>query len=546
MNINNYTNLLVIITTLIIVYSLFKRNKFFLNVFRMERYNGKEYLEWLKNNRIASHPRKMTIPLIFVIIITSVFIVTSIYIKHDIFMYLIVFVWTILFLIALKYQKQIPDDILLFSSRLMRLIIFSFILSILEILVILSIYVLIFGLEVYYYPVILLAMTIIYYEVPYNILIANFLVKPLERKLYKREYNNAYDKITSFEDLTTIGIAGSVEKSIMNLTSYTILKEKYNVLRTDQYNDSIKDIIRIINEKLNRNHDIFIADVNSRKIGDIDETAKLIKPQIGIITGIEESNNDKINNIENTMKAKYEIIEALPAEGIAIFNYDNKYVKKLADKTFKEKILYGIEKSDQLDYYATDIKLNKYGTNFILWDKEGTSIECKTRLIGKDNILAILGAAALARTLGMSLKEIAIGVENIKPPNKKLELINRDDGILEINDRFITGPIETNKSIEAMSDFVGRKIIITPGFMDLRYYRSEENRKLGNKIAKTFDFVILVGKKQSREIYKGFLDEAFSKDKILIVNTMEEAHKKLARIQKYGDIILWENEMTNN
>jgi len=367
-------------------------------------------------------------------------------------------------------------------------------------------------------------------------------VKPVEGKLYKKDYDLAYEKLSNIEELKTIGITGSFGKTTTKIIISKILENKFNILKSEEYNNSIKDIIRIINDKLNRSHKVFIMDMAAKNIGDIEEIAKLTKPQIGILTGIEQPNLDAMNNMENIMKVKYELIEELPADGIAIFNYDNKYIKKLADKTFKEKILYGIENPKELDFYATDIKVYSYGTSFILQNKEGESIECRTKLLGRDNILNVLAATATAKVLGLSLDEISKAIESIEPFPKRLELCNIESDIIEIDDRFITGAKETNKSIEVVNGFDGRKIIVTPGIFEIYRNRKQDDIILGNNIAKIFDYVILVGKKQTKDLYEGILEEAFSKDHIIVVNSMEEAKKRLSKLKKSGDVVLWENE----
>ena len=65
--------------------------------------------------------------------------------------------------------------------------------------------------------------------------------------------------------------------------------------------------------------------------------AELVQPKIGIITNIGPAHIETFKNIDNIMKTKYELIEELPTDGVAVFNYDNEHIKKLADKTFKEK-----------------------------------------------------------------------------------------------------------------------------------------------------------------------------------------------------------------
>ena len=115
------------------------------------------------------------------------------------------------------------------------------------------------------------------------------------------------------------------------------------------------------------------------------------------------------------MKTKYELVEELPTDGIAIFNYDNQYIKKLADKTFKEKILYGLEEKESLDIYAEDIEVSEFGSTFTIKDKEGNSIRCTSKLLGKHNIYNILAGVAVARSLGLCYEEIKNGIEKIEP-----------------------------------------------------------------------------------------------------------------------------------
>src|SRR5699024_12853157 len=81
-------------------------------------------------------------------------------------------------------------------------------------------------------------------------------------------------------------------------------------------------------------------------------------------------------------KTKYELIEELPADGVAIFNYDNEDIKKLADKTFKEKRLYGLKDIENVDLYAENIVVSELGSSFVLKDKEGNRLDCTTKLLG--------------------------------------------------------------------------------------------------------------------------------------------------------------------
>ncbi len=81
--------------------------------------------------------------------------------------------------------------------------------------------------------------------------------------------------------------------------------------------------------------------MGARNIGDIKELSKLTQPRIGgVITSVGPTHLETFKNLDNITKTKYELIEELPTDGVAIFNYDDEHLKKLADKTFKEKKSY--------------------------------------------------------------------------------------------------------------------------------------------------------------------------------------------------------------
>src|SRR5690606_41859727 len=134
---------------------------------------------------------------------------------------------------------------------------------------------------------------------------------------------------------------------------------------------------------MTKEHEIFIDELGARNIGDIKELGELVKPKIGVITSIGPTHLETFKNMDNIMKTKYELIEELPTDGIAIFNYDNEYIKKLADKTFKEKILYGIGNNEQLDIYAEEVEVSEMGSTFTIKDKKRNRIRLTTKFIGK-------------------------------------------------------------------------------------------------------------------------------------------------------------------
>ena len=378
-------------------------------------------------------------------------------------------------------------------------------------------------------------------------LISNMIMVPIENKINQGFYNSAQGKIKAREDLTVVGITGSFGKTSTKFIVGTILGERFNVLNTPESYNTPMGLSKVINNDLNDDHEVFIAEMGARNIGDIKEVAELCQPNLGVITSIGPVHIETFKNVDNIMKTKYELIEELPSDGVAIFNYDNEHLKKLADKTFKEKLLYGLEDIENLDIYADDIEVSESGSSFTLRDKKGNSVRCTTRLLGKHNIYNILAGVCVALSLGMNFEEISRGISKIEPIRHRLNIIDSGTGVIVIDDAFNSNPIGTKAALEVISQFKeGRKIIVTPGMVELGAMEESANREFGMDIGKVCDYAILVGEKRSKPIYEGLMEVNFNPDNIFVVSSLEEATERLGRLTRPKDVVLFENDLPDN
>jgi UDP-N-acetylmuramoyl-tripeptide--D-alanyl-D-alanine ligase len=304
---------------------------------------------------------------------------------------------------------------------------------------------------------------------------------------------------------------------------------------------------KVINNDLSDEHEVFVAEMGAKNIGEIREVAQLAQPRIGILTSIGPVHIETFKNIDNIMKTKYELIEELPTDGVAVFNYDNEYIRKLADKTFKEKMLYGLENVEELDMYAEDIVVNEEGSEFTLKDREGNSIRCRTRLLGKHNIYNLLAGACASKVLGLSFEEISKGIEKVEPVEHRLNLIESANGVIIIDDAFNSNPVGTKAALDVLSQFrEGRKIIVTPGMIELGEMEESANHEFGVNIGKVCDYVILVGEQRTKPIYEGLMDTSFNPSNIFVVNNLQEATEVIGKITKEKDVVLFENDLPDN
>ena len=483
-----------------------KRSKDSLHIVQLEGYEKENYKKWVDNNKEKAY--------------------------------------------SFKKSSEPVKKALVFTDRAKRLYIANLIIGFIPMLLVIVFYIVITKsvmISVISIIIMMCVVALVNYFQPITVGWANDITKPIENNINMGFYKSAQNKIKAREDLTVIGITGSFGKTSTKFIVGTILEEKFNVLNTPESYNTPMGLSKVINNDLNAQHEIFIAEMGAKIIGEIKEVAQLAQPKIGVITSIGPVHIETFKNIDNIMKTKYELIEELPSDGIAIFNYDNKHIKKLADKTFKEKILYGLDDVDLLDIYADDIVVSELGSSFTLRDKEGNNVRCTTKLLGRHNIYNILAGACVSKALGLNFEEISKGIAKIEPIPHRLNIINPGTGIIIIDDAFNSNPIGAKAALEVLGQFKeGRKIIVTPGMIELGAMEEEANRELGTDIGKVCDYVILMGKIRTQPIYDGLMDVNYNPNNIFVVNNLDEATVQIGKLARSKDVILFENDLPDN
>lgn len=519
--------------------------KFSLHMVQIEGYDLNKYTEWMSGHKDKIHTTKDKVYAL-ISVVNGIFFVMAL-LKGESNLYSFSMsssIYTSLFLILATRSRYESKKPLVFTSRAKRLYAISLVLVAVDYLIVLLIVKLFLKDVAMYFPLWAGLLSVVYYFSSYYMAGAIYIANPIEKNINKKYYTDASNKSKNMKNLKSIGITGSYGKTSTKFFAATILSEKYKVLNTPESYNTPMGISKIINNDLNDSYDIFIAELGATKTGDIDEVAKLTNPQVGIITSIGPCHLETFKSIDNIMRTKYELIENLPDDGIAIFNYDNEYVRKLADKTFKEKILYGIENIEDTDVFATDIAVGSKGSRFSLCINGLGTIECETKLLGAHNIHNILAGVAAAKIMGLTLEEIRDGISKIESVEHRLQLIDPGTGVIVIDDAFNSNPDGARAALDVLDSFKdNRKIIVTPGMVELGEIEEEENQKFGENIAIVCDIAILVGKKRTTPIYNGLKSKSFNENNLYVVNSLDEASELMKTLTRVGDVVLFENDL---
>ncbi len=369
------------------------------------------------------------------------------------------------------------------------------------------------------------------------LIVINIINKPIEKYYFNYFKKKAIKKLHSLNHTEVIGITGSYGKTSSKNILNDILNVKYNSFKTPKnYNTEI-GLILTINEYLDKFNDYFIAEMGALKKGDIKTYCDLVKPKYGILTSIGKAHLETFKSIENIQEGKFELIESLPSDGVGILNKDDELQVSYKIKNNCKIIWVGI--NSKADFQAINIKCDNEGTTFDC-KIDGELVSFKTKLLGHANVYNILASIALGHYLKIPIKQLKQAVLRVEPVEHRLQLLKKHD-ITIIDDAYNSNPKGFKMALEVLGMMNGKKIIITPGMVELGSEQYELNKQAGIEIAKVCDEVILVGAKQTKPIQDGLLEKKYKN--FHIVDTIDDAFILMHKLKDKNTYVLLENDL---
>ena len=386
------------------------------------------------------------------------------------------------------------------------------------------------------------AITALYCASHIIIMMAVVLLAPLERHINHRYYADAERILHGMPNLKVVGITGSYGKTSTKHYLHRILSEEFSVTMTPGSFNTTMGVIRTVREYLKPYDEVFIVEMGAKQPGDIKEICDLVHPQMGIITAVGEQHLESFKSIENVQRAKFELVDSLPADGLAVINNDFPFIASREVENVKT-VRYAVSTPDGAVWVAKDIEYTADGTDFTAVGP-GVNLRLHTRLVGECNISNLLGCVVIALHLGVSEQKIKLAVADIRQVEHRLNVKRTPAGITIIDDAFNSNPAGSAMALDVLKRMMsGKRIIITPGMIELGEKQEELNREFGRKIAKSADIAIIVGRYNREAITAGISDGGMDENSVKTVDTFAQAQLMLGTIAKSGDIVLYENDL---
>jgi UDP-N-acetylmuramoyl-tripeptide--D-alanyl-D-alanine ligase len=409
---------------------------------------------------------------------------------------------------------------------------------------------------------------------PWNLLAANLALRPLQSAINRRYEQHARDALRDFSPLV-VGITGSYGKTTTKFCVGEVLAADRPTLVTPNSYNSFLGVLRTINEQLEYRHRAFVVEMGMFRRGDIAELCELVHPSIAVITAIGPMHLERLGSIESIAAAKGELLDALPAGGHFITNAGDPRCLELAARSHVPVTLFGIDdgpggaapvaaasgaigtpagtthpppkNNPFVQVIARDIALADGRTTFQLHlDGPGSpATSVSAGLLGRHNVLNLLAAAAVGRVLEIDPARIAEGLAQVRAPDHRLQPIaNARAGVVVIDDAYNSNPDGAAAALQVLGEHpAARRLLVTPGMVELGELESELNRRFGEQAGAVCDIAILVGPARTAPIRDGLATAGMSPESIHVVRDIGEATELLARLTRTGDVVLFENDL---
>ena len=383
----------------------------------------------------------------------------------------------------------------------------------------------------------LLIWPVIYIILPLIVSVLSLLVWPFDYLIKSLLLNKAQRLLEECSSLKVIGITGSYGKTSTKEILFAILSSKFKVIKTPDNINTDLGIARFIinNQAQLMEADFFIVEMGAYQRGDIAKICNLVAPDYSILTGINESHLERFGSLENTILAKFELAEH--TKKISVLNFNDANVKNNYTRFVINESL-GLDNSQISNL---EILPNFTGLSFTFDSQHFT-----TKLLAKHNIDLIILALTLAKKLGLTNEEAVQSIANLDHIKHRLEpIFNKLSQVLVIDDSYNGNLQGFISGLEVLSRALGRKLVITPGLVELGKHTESCHLQIANLyITNKIDLVLIIENSSTKFIIDEFKKLGFVNFQVYM--STQEAHNSLKDVLKAGDTIIFQNDWPDN
>ncbi len=338
-----------------------------------------------------------------------------------------------------------------------------------------------------------------------------------------------------FPALKVIGITGSIGKTSTKEYAAAVLSECYTVLRSEGNLNSQTGLpLSVL--RLRPEHQVAVFEMGGgERMGELSDLAAIAQPQIGVITNISHSHLASMGTLENLAYHKAEVVRALPADGVAVLNYDDELVRAMTAQSPARVLTYGLDPA--ADLWADNIE--SQGLNGVLctFHHGSEALHLRLPLLGVHSVHTALRAAAAADAIGMNWKDIVIGLQRGDRQQLRLLVVQGSNETTLIDDSYNANPASTLAALNLLHEMPAPRVAVLGDMLELGAYEEEGHVKVARRAVEVVDRLVVVGPR-GRIIGEEALRSGMKPESVFFALTNSQAIDYLRRTLTPGTFVL--------
>jgi UDP-N-acetylmuramoyl-tripeptide--D-alanyl-D-alanine ligase len=327
-----------------------------------------------------------------------------------------------------------------------------------------------------------------------------------------------------------VGVTGSIAKTSTKEAIAAVLAERFVTLKSEgNANNEVGLPLTIL--RMGPEHEAAVLEMGMYVGGEIAQLAAIARPKIGVVTAVREVHLSRIGSIDAVERAKAELVEALPADGVAVLNADDPLVLRIRGRTAARALSYGF--AADADVRAEEVaSAGPDGMSFKLVSPAGR-VAASTPALGRHGVHNGLAAAAVGLAAGLDLELIVAGLRRgWQAPHR--DQIVRAGGLTVLDDSYNASPTSMIAALELLASLPGRHVAVLGVMRELGEAHERGHREVGSAAAGLADVVVVVGEEAS-----GIAAGAASLGGAVVpVADREAALAALRELLRPGDVVL--------
>lgn len=354
-----------------------------------------------------------------------------------------------------------------------------------------------------------------------------------------------------------VGITGSCGKTTVKEMVAAILSRRWPegsdfpadcVLKTKgNFNNLIGMPLSLL--PLDVHHRAAVLEMGMNQPGELRRLGAIADPDISCITNIHGAHLEGLQSIEGVAKAKEELFAATKKSGLLVVNLDDKWVSALSRKYPHQKLRFSAkyQKKQQTgagvpgenpDVWASDIKQTEGRFYTFSLHYHSQEVEIELYIAGEHNISNALCAAAIALATGANLAQVARGLADFRPPDKRMQLLTAKSGFTIVNDTYNANPASMAAGLRTLKELGGDSTVAIIGDMlELGDTSRQAHFNIGRLIAELAISSVGVVGDFKQDVVQGALEHGFAQDCLQLFKDKKHAAnwiKELLAEKKLG------------